>query len=253
MGGGILRKVTIGNCDLYHGDCLEILPTLDKVDCLVTDPPYRLTSGGKNDAMRGKLSPENYDNSGGIVECKIDWPDFMPVIFQALKDRSHAYVMCNNRHIQNMLVAAQAAGFKFHNFLAWDKGTATPNRWYMKNLEFTGFFYKGKAFYINDCGSNQLHRVPNILNAKHPTEKPMELMRLYVDNSTQPGQVVLDSFMGGGTTGVACAKSGRKFIGIELNEKYFNLACDRIRAAYDAPELFRAHSTLEQSAMAFNE
>jgi len=246
----IHKETIIGDCRLLLGDCLKIMPTLDKVDCVATDPPYLLTYGGPHGSMGGKLSNENYDNKGGIINCKIDWLDFMPPIFASLKDRAHAYIMCNNRHIQNMLTSAESSGFKFHNFLVWDKGTATPNRWYMKNLEFTGFFYKGKAFFINDCGSKQLHRIPNILNAKHPTEKPQELMRVYIENSTKRSETVLDPFMGVASTGVACVKSGRKFIGIELDPEYYEIACERIRKAYEQPDLFIAPpEKLTQSQM----
>lgn len=234
-----MRIEQIGDCTLYHGNSLEIMPTLEPVDLAVFDPPYKLTYGGHHGSLGGKLSVENYDNKGGIVDCDIEWSDFMPVVFDALKDNSHAYVMANNRHIQNMLNSAEQAGFRFHNMLAWNKGTATPNRWYMKNLEFTGFFYKGKAKFINDCGSTQLHKVPNILNAKHPTEKPAELMSIYIENSSKVGEVVLDPFMGSGTTGVAAARLGRKFIGIELDEKFYDLACERISRACDQSDLFR--------------
>ena len=233
------KPTIIGDCTLYQGDCLEIMPTLDKVDAVVTDPPYMLVSGGLTRAdMGGKFNADQYDNGGAIVPCNIEWADFMPPIFESLKDNAHAYVMANNRHVQNMLNSAEVAGFRFHNLLVWNKGTATPNRWYMKNLEYTGFFYKGKAFIINDCGSTQLHKIPNILNAEHPTEKPSELMAVYIGNSTQRGETILDPFMGSGTTGVACAKMGRKFIGIELEPKYFDIACNRIEKAYDQPDLF---------------
>ena len=235
-----MRIEKIGDCTLYHGDCLEIMPTLQPVDLAVFDPPYKLTPGGNtNGGMRGKFSQKEYDNSGSIVDCSIDWADFMPHAFNALKDNAHAYVMANNRHIQNMLNSAENAGFKFHNMLVWNKGTATANRWYMKNLEFTGFFYKGKARMINDCGSIQLHKVPNVINAKHPTEKPHELMIIYIENSSNIGDIVLDPFMGSGTTGVAASRIGRKFIGIELNEEYFDLACERISRACDQSDLFR--------------
>lgn len=222
----------IGNCKLYLGDALEIMPSLGVVDCIVTDPPYKLTSGGNTmGEMQGIFSKDRYDNSGSIVECDIDWPDFMPAIYDCLS-RGHAYIMCNNRHVQNMLNAAESAGFNFHNLLVWDKITATPNRWYMKNLEFTGLFYKGKAQFINDCGSKQLIRCPQVDESDHPTEKPVALMQHYIENSTQAGQVVFDPFMGSGTTGIACVSIGRKFIGIEKDEKHFKTACTRIQRAY---------------------
>lgn len=240
------REEIIGDCRLILGDCLSIMPTLDPVDLVVTDPPYKLTTGGCQTSLGGKLSNENYDNKGGIVECDLDWPDFMPLIFNALGRHSHAYVMCNNRHVQGMLTAAEAAGLKFHNLLVWDKVSPTPNRWYMKNCEFTGFFYKGMAFFINDCGSKQLVRVPLPKDDEHPTVKPLALMRHYIKNSSARGETVLDPFMGSGTTGVACAKIGRKFIGIELEEKYFDLACARIRKAYDQPDLFIEQDRADQ-------
>ncbi len=228
--GEEVRKETIGDCSLYCGDMREIIPTLAPVDCIVTDPPYRLTSGGKSGLMRGIFDPENYNNNGSIVECDIDWSDFMPLLATILQ-QGHAYVMANNRNVQAMLNAAENAGFGFHNLLVWDKITATANRWYMKNCEFTGFFYRGKGEMINDCSSKQLIQCPQIDESTHPTEKPVPLMEHYISNSTSMRDIVFDPFMGSGTTGVAAIKQKRKFIGIERNEKYFNIACLRIEQA----------------------
>ena len=172
------HKIEIGPHVLYHGDMQEILPALGEcADMLLSDPPYELTSGGGTPSngrrMSGKFNPENYCNDGNIVACDIDWPDFMPLMYGALRRDAHAYVMCNNRHVSNCENAAMAAGFRFHNWLVWDKGNATPNRWYMKNLEFVGFFYKGRAKFINDCGSKQLIYVPQEPYGDHPTPKPV--------------------------------------------------------------------------------
>ena len=88
---------------------------------------------------------------------------------------------------------------------------------------------KGKAKNINNLGTKNILRVPNIIrNKKHPTEKPVELMQILVENSSKEGEVVLDPFMGVGGVGVACMKSGRDFIGIEIDEKYFGIAIDQI-------------------------
>jgi len=236
------RKEIIGDCTLYLGDSMKILPALEQVDMVCTDPPYKLTSGGGTPAngrrMSGKFNNSNYNNKGSIVQCNIKWAEFLPLLFNVLRD-GHAYIMSNNRHINNMLNAAAKAGFDFHNMLVWDKGTATPNRWYMKNLEFIGFFYKGKAKLINECGSKQLLKIPNILNSPHPTEKPVELMAHLIGNSTKQGETVIDPFMGVGSTGVACVKLKRKFIGIEIDEGYFNIACERIEQASRQKDLFR--------------
>lgn len=231
-----MHKETIGEATLYLGDAMEILPTLGEcADLIVSDPPYELTSGGKSKDWN---VAKGYDNSGAIVSCDIDWPDFMPLFYNALIGDSHAYVMCNNRHVQNMLNAAEQAGFRFHNLLVWDKGTATPNRWYMKNCEFTGFLYKGKAKFVNDCGAKQLIKVPQENYGTHPTTKPVALMQHYIEQSSKRGDVVLDPFMGSCSTGAAAIKSGRKFIGIEMEEKYFLDSCRRIHESQDVRTLF---------------
>jgi len=233
----------IGNATLYCGDCMEILPSLGMcADLLVTDPPYTLASGGGNPIegrrMSGKFNPKNYVNDGNIVSCDIDWPDFIPLMYKSLKENTHAYIMCNNRHIKNMITSADDAGFKFHNLLVWDKGNATPNRWYMKNCEFTGFFYKGKAKFINDCGARQLLYIPQEPYKDHPTPKPVMLMKHYIEQSSSPEDTVIDPFMGVGSTGVAAKLSNRKFIGIELDKKYFDIACKRIENSEQHADLF---------------
>lgn len=233
--------------DIRHGDALELLKNITPADLLVTDPPYKLTCGGKNAGREGDFARmgwifdvENYNNNGSIVDCDIDWPDFMPALYSSLKDQAHAYVMANNRNVQAMLNAAEVAGFYFHNLLVWDKITATPNRWYMKNCEYVGFFGKGAAFAINDCSSKQLISCPQVDESQHPTEKPVALMQFYIENSTSPGDTVIDPFMGSGTTGVACIRAGRKFIGIEKNERFFKIAKNRINNAIKTfqPSLF---------------
>lgn len=233
-----MRKEVIGDCVLYRGDCLEIMPTLGEcADMVLTDPPYLLTSGRNGDYANWHLA-HDYDNSGKIVECDIDWPDFMKPIYESMRGDSHCYTMCNNRHVKNMLNAAEQAGFRFHNLLAWDKMSCTPNRWYMKNIEFVGFFYKGKAKFINNCSNQQSMACPQENYGGHPTTKPTPLMAYYIKNSSQPGETVLDPFMGVASTGVGCIKANRKFIGIELDEKYFDIACKRIEEAYCQPDMF---------------
>ncbi len=234
------RTEIIGNCTLYLGDCRDVLPTLRGIDCIVSDLPYKLESGGKiTGEMGGKFDKANYDNSGSIINCDIEFDDFMPLLFPLL-NHGHAYFMVNNRYVARVENAALAAGFRFHNWLVWDKSTGTPNRWYMKNCEFTLFCFTGAAKYINDCGSRQLIRAKNVIGGVHETQKPVELMAHYVCNSTELGQTVLDPFMGSGTTGVACANHGRKFIGIEIEQRHFDSACRRIEKAYKAPSLFQA-------------
>lgn len=237
------RVEIIGECELHLGDMLDVVPTVGDVDMTCSDVPYLLTSGGPSALLGGKFDPSNYDNTGDIIVCDIDFPDFMPVIFAAMP-RGHAYFMVNNRNVAACQNAAEAAGFHFHNLLTWDKGIATPNRWYMKNneytiemitmsdTEFTVMAKTGKAFHIKDCGAKQTIKCPPPRNAFHDTQKPVALMEHYIRNSTAPGQKVLDPFMGSGTTGVAAVNLHRKFIGVEIVEENFDHACRRIEQAY---------------------
>jgi site-specific DNA-methyltransferase (adenine-specific) len=233
-----LKEVIIGDVRLIHGNSIDILPTLGEcADLIVTDPPYKLSSGGA--APPGSIAEwhlaEDYNNDGSLVTCDIDWPDFMPLLYGAMRGDSHCYTMCNNRHVQGMLNAAEAAGLRFHNLCVWDKGACTPNRWYMKGCEFTGFFFKGKAKHINDCGAQQLVYCPNENYGGHPTVKSVQLMKFYIENSSKDGETVLDPFCGVGSTLMAAAMSGRKAIGIELEKKWFDLAVRRVSDFYDKP------------------
>lgn len=231
-----MSVVQIGNATLIHGDAIEILPTL-QADCIVTDPPYKLTSGGTPEGgLHERLGGEGYDNSGSIVTCDIDWPDFMPLLYNALRGDAHAYVMSNYRNLEDMFREARAAGFRLHNLLPWDKGTATPSRQYMRNYEFTGLFFKGAAKTINNPGDMAGVYVQQEDYGGHPTSKPTALMEYYIRNSTQPSETVLDPFMGVGSTAVGALRAGRNFIGIEIEKKWYDKAVQRVKEYYNTPQ-----------------
>lgn len=227
------KIVTIGDCvTLYHGDALQIMQDITDVDLCVTDPPYELTRGGNTPGGVQERIGSGYDNSGKMFDDIPHWSEFMPLIHDCLSENAHFYSMADAKNQFEMQHQAKNAGFKFHNLLYWDKKTCTPNRWYMKNCEYTGLFYKGKAFPINNCSSKQGVYVHHTDVTDHPTEKPVLLMRHYIENSSQVGQTVMDPFMGTGTTGVAAMQSGRKFIGIEKDDQYFDIAVERVKRAY---------------------
>lgn len=234
------RKETLADgVDLYLGDCREILPTLSRFDACVTDPPYLLTSGGNTTTARrvgGWLG--DYGNTGVVVKCDIQWFDVLRLVFLSLKDDADAYIMANDKNVNLMWNAAIEAGFSIHNLLVWDKGTAVMNRWYMKNCEFILYVWRGKARTIRDPSSKQICAVPNRQDQAHPTVKPIELMAHYIGNSTDFGQTIIDPFMGIGSTGSAAVSLGRKFTGIEIEPKYFDIACKRIQVALDSPDMF---------------
>lgn len=237
-----IQPVVIGPCTLWPGDAMSIMPEMAadgfQARCVISDVPYELESGGCTQGglhERFGKGTHGYGNSGNLFKHPIPaWIDFMPLIYGCAGPQSHTYIMTNNRNVQHMLNSAEQAGYGFHNLLPWDKRTATPNRWYMKNCEFTGFFYKGRAYPINDCSSKQLISCPQVDESykwsddgkqQHACEKPVALMEHYMLNSTQPDEIVFDPFMGVGTTGCAAVRSGRRFVGIEIDDEFFKIAC----------------------------
>ena len=248
----ILAERSIGVCRLLLGDAMEIMPSLLPVDLIVSDVPYALTAGGvskSSETMSGIFAAHNYANDGQLIMATVPFDEMMPALFAALKADGDCYVMANDKNVHPLTDAALAAGFQFHNLLAWDKITPTANRWYMKNLEFTLYLWKGRARTINNPGSKQLIRGGIEKESGHPTEKPVHLMAEYIANSSRRGDTVLDPFMGSGTTGVAAVQLGRRFVGIEVDRDYFDIACQRIQDAYDRPDLYSDHLDGEQLSM----
>ena len=222
--------------ELWQGDCLELIKQMPdgSIACVVTDPPYKMnhsTGGCTNIGMKNKwLGNIKAGNTVMNFSIDIKFSDWLPEVFRVLKNGSHCYIFCNDKNIQELLNEATKCGFKESNILVWVKNNATPNRYYMKNLEFVLFLYKGKAKPINNMGSKCAVEVKNI-NGKsklHATQKPVELLEIFINNSTKENEVVFDPFMGSGSTGVACVNTGRKFIGIELEKQYLYIAEKRI-------------------------
>lgn len=225
----------IGPLTLYYGDALDILPDLDpQADLLCTDHPYRLTSGGRgksgDGSMSGIFDAEDYDNSGDLM-AMAEWNQSSGPLYRALKADADAYVMVNDKNLMLAQGAFLGAGFKFHNLLAWDKGAPTPNRWYMKHLEFTVYLWKGQGRMIMRPGDKQLYRANRPRLGLHPTEKPVDLMCHYITNSSLTDDVVLDPYMGSGTTMLAAWTTGRRGIGIEIDREHFEAACKRLERA----------------------
>lgn len=219
--------------DLRHGDSRNLLKEVadESIDLIVTDPPYRVISGGCG------YTP-NHQRPSGILKSNdskifthndITFDEYVYELYAVLKSPGHLYMMVNFLNLEAALSALRGAGFEIHNLLVWEKNNATPNRWYMKNVEYTIFARKGPARAINDKGSKTCHRFNNITGNKvHPTEKPIDLMRFYIENSSQPGDLVLDPFFGSGATAIACKLSGRRFIGFEIDREYYEIAMQRL-------------------------
>jgi DNA modification methylase len=219
--------VQIGCATLYLGDCLEILPTLPKVDAVVTDPPY-----GINHAR-----DRNSEKDGWIDYPCSGWDKERPAraAFDVMRDVSGHQIIWGGNYFTDYLPPTM-------QWLVWDKG---QREFSLADCEFA-WSSQRKAARIFDY--------PRALALKdgkqHATQKPVALMAwclsLLPDAST-----ILDPFMGSGTTGVACANLGRKFIGIEIEERYFQIACERIDAAYRQQRLFSDEPVTRPEASGF--
>lgn len=222
----------LGNGTFLNGDALALmrLYPAESVALIVTDPPYRVISGG--DAPTEGFGWRNSvlsANDGKIFKHNdVNLAEMMREFYRILAPNAHCYVMINVLNLEELLTVARDAGFKLHNVLTWDKRTATANRWYMNDCEFTCFFYKGAARKINNCGSKRRFTADNPRKKLHPTEKPVELMRHYIENSSQEGELVLDPFAGSGSTAVAAQQSGRRWLSMEMDGTFYYATVARI-------------------------
>ena len=217
---------------IYNLDVLELLKNIEDecVDLVVTDPPYKVISGGKPH-KKGQPSGMLSKNDGKIFKHNDIKPEiWIPEIYRVLKEGSHCYIMTNTINLENYLRICRETGFGLHNVLCWEKNNVTPSRWYMKNCEFTLFLRKGKAKTINNVGSKMIHQFDNIIgNKTHPTEKPIELMKFYIANSSNIDDLVFDPFSGSGSTLIAAKELGRKYLGCEIDKEYYDIALDRLK------------------------
>ena len=223
---------------IYNEDCLEGMKRIadNSIDLVVTDPPYTMTKRGKS--CRPNWMPNNMGNnvfSDDIPNVK----DWMGQVYRVLSDKSHFYTFVNINDITKYLQIANDLGFKIHNIISMIKDTGMPNRWYYKQTELVLFFRKGSAKPINDYTSRDNIKVvmPKKKTGKlHITQKPLNFIQLLITNSSRENEVILDPFMGSGTTAIACMNTQRNFIGFEMDKGYYDIACKRIEGHKDKVE-----------------
>ena len=224
---------------LIHGDCLELLNNIpeNSIDLIVTDPPYKITPKGCNGNTGGFITKKS-SMKGNIFEhnnCNVK--DWMPKLYNVLKEGSHCYIMCNHINLIEYLNVATNCGFHFIKSLIWDKRAKIMGRAYMSQFEYILFFRKGEFKKVNNCGISDIISIANKKpkddngNNLHDTSKPIELMELLINQSSNIGDLVLDPFSGIGTTALACINTQRKFVGMELDNTYFDIAQKRIKEA----------------------
>lgn len=222
--------------NLICNDCLEVLKRIDdeSIDLLVTDPPYKITSRGCSGNAGGMFLKDINKKGDVFTHNNIDCTEYAPEFYRILKDGSHCYVMTNHVNLIHMLNTFTQAGFRFIKSLIWNKGNKIMGQYYMSQFEYILFFRKGKGVKINKCGTSDILSVPNIKSKDefgknlHDTEKPVELMKILIENSSKENGTVIDPFMGIGATALACMETNRNFIGVEIDKKYYSIAKDRV-------------------------
>lgn len=250
----IKKEVVIGDCRLILGDCMEIMPTLGKVDAVVTDPPY----AEAYQAQWGKAKrKDGVQMDDALSFAGID--ALLPTLPSEVARLCSGWgVFFTNIEGVAMWMAALQR-WKTDNVLAWVKPDCTPRlngEGPARGFEpaVTCWFGEGRRKW-NSRGKRGVytHMVNAGRHGGHPTEKPLPLMRELLEDFVPDFGSVFDPFMGSGTTGVACVNTGRSFIGIELHEPYFDIACERIRKAYAQPNMFvsKPKATETQEGLAF--
>lgn len=209
------RVEHIGDATLYLGDCRDILPTLDKVDAVVTDPPYGIGKDGQVRTSGGNGGRKAYAFKGWDAER----PDGETLA--ALVKFAPICVLWGGNYFADLLPPTG-------KWLVWDKGQRI-------NQSDGELAYTSLPGALRICTMNRVELMTD--GAQHPTQKPVKLMLWTLAQIGNP-KSVLDPYAGSGTTGVACMKIGSRFIGIERDPEFFDIACRRIEEAYRQPRLF---------------
>ena len=213
------RKEIIGNATLYLGDCLEILPTLPKVDAIITDPPYAVPTV----VAKGRNSTRNL---GDMTIIETAMRVYLGAAFERLNDSGRAFVFCDGTSYP---VVFRVLYSEFSTaMLVWDKGQIGMGREFRKSHELILHGWRADTPIFSDgVGRADVLRFQPVASELrvHPAQKPEPLI---CELARVCGPVVLDQFMGSGSTGVSVLRMGKQFLGIEICEKYFDIACERI-------------------------
>lgn len=218
-----MRIETIGNATLYLGDCREILPTLPKVDAVITDPPYGINA--EKAGGRGVGGWNNFEVMG--------WDQVRPTseVFDLILLAAPVQIIWGGNYFTDFLPPTM-------QWLVWDKG---QRNFSLADCEFAWSSQTRAARIFTYSRGAALQD-----GKEHPTQKPIALMEWCIEQAANKPKTILDPFMGSGTTGVACMNLGRKFIGIEREPKYFDIACERIYNAYRQNTLFGQDENVQE-------
>ena len=223
------------------GDCLEVMPTLGKVDAVVTDPPYELSESGPGASHFGKSLSKFDGEAYRKIVSGVHYGNLFDA-FASVQDIANGFVFCSNKQVSKLMSECEGRGFAT-TLLVWNKTNAAPfaNGVWRGDIEYIVHFRgKGAVFNGGACEKTKVIPHPIVVDDAHPTVKPQPVVQRLIRNCSNAREIILDPYLGSGTTLVACAKLGRKGIGIELDPDYFEIACKRVEEAYRQPDLFVA-------------
>ena len=215
---------------LYNGDCLEVMKEIPtgSVDAIITDPPYNIAQDNNFKTMgRAGIDFGEWDKG-------FDLFSYIDEVFRLLKKGGSFVVFNDWKNLGDISKYAESLGFITKDMIRLEKSNPMPrnrDRRYITDYECAVWFVKPKAKWVFNRQSDTYERpkfVSSIEKGLHPTQKPVALMEWLIKIHSNKGDTILDPFMGSGTTGLACKNLGRKFIGIEQDEKYFKIAQERI-------------------------
>lgn len=229
-----MEKVVIGNAELWHGDCLEVLSLIGKgvtapyADVLITDPPYGIDiAKAATVGATGRNQGRHKLGARPVTEYTVsDWDKtgLSAEQWGAIQQAAPLWIVWGGNHLADVL--GKSAGF-----LAWDK--KCQNGWddTFSEMEFAWTNVMTRAKCFRHLWAGAIRASEQGANVRqHPTQKPVLLMKWCLQ-FVPSAQVIIDPFMGSGTTGVAAVEEQRRFVGIEIDRKYFDIACERIERA----------------------
>ncbi len=259
-----MQVETIGDATLWCGDNIEIMASMKGLDAhaMITDPPY--CSGAATEAGKGSATHQGL-RSETIRSGRFEWfsADNMTTsglceLLRLMCVRASDLLcptgsilsFCDWRMVTSLAPSMESAGWRQRNLIIWDKGNFGCGTGFRPRHEMIIHLTKrAPKFYSASFGNVLNYSRPG--DREHPTQKPVELISDMIEVVSPAGGTIIDPFMGSGTAGVACAKMGRKFVGIEIDPKHFDTACRRVEAEQSRPGLFVKPRTdkLEQAEL----
>lgn len=228
-------KVVIGDCELWHGDCREVLPLLPACDLILTDPPYGIGEAAGKNKSRSKIAvARDYGNDAWDNEPPPAW------VIELMRAKAKWQVLFGGNYYS--LPPATC-------WLVWDKENGESDfadcelAWTNLPKAVRRLRWRWAGMLQQDMANKEVR--------EHPTQKPVPVMR-WALMQVRDAATVCDPFMGSGTTGVACVMEGRRFVGIERERRYFDVACARIEQALREQPLLAPEPTAEPEQQGFD-